>query len=83
VQEGKLVQENKARQEVNQTKESTSTRQKSISVTEIRKSVKIAAHNINGLKGNRHKLDILIDKFEEDNYDIVGVIETNITKKEG
>ena len=56
---------------------------KSMSAIEVRKSIKVATHNINSLKGNRHKLEILIDKLREEDYDIVGVIETNITEKEG
>src|SRR5437868_429735 len=47
-----------------------------------RKSIRIAAHNINGLKGNRHKLEILIDKLNEEDYDMIGVIEINISEKE-
>ena len=48
-----------------------------------RKSIRIVAHNINRLKGNRHKLEILIDKLNEEDYNMIGVIETNISEKEG
>jgi len=54
-----------------------------IMIAEIRKRINIAVHNINGLKGNRHKLEILVDKLEEEKYDLVGIVETNISEKEG
>jgi len=54
-----------------------------IKIAEIRKRINIAVHNINGLKGNRHKLEILVDKLEEEKYDLVGIVETNISEKEG
>ena len=66
VQEGKLIQQNRAVQKINYTKES-------IIAIEVRKSIKIAVHNINSLKGNRHKLEILADKFEEEYYDMIGI----------
>ena len=47
---------------------------KSMSAIDVRKSIKIVAHNINNLKGNRHKLEILIDKLREEDYDMIGVI---------
>ena len=56
---------------------------KSMSTIKVKKSIKIATYNINSLKGNRHKLEILIDKLREEEYNMVGVIETNITEKEG
>ena len=76
VQEGKLIQQNRAVQKINYAKEITT-------VIEVRKSIKIAAHNINSLKGNRHKLEILADKFEKEDYDMIGILETNIFEKEG
>ena len=54
---------------------------KSMIAIKVRKSIRIAAHNINRLKGNRHKLEILIDKLNEEDYDMIGVIETNILEK--
>ena len=54
-----------------------------IMIAEIRKRINIAVHNINRLKGNRHKLEILVDKLEEEKYDLVGIVETNISEKEG
>ena len=50
---------------------------------EVRKSINIATYNINRLKGNRHKLEILVDKLEEEDYDMIGIVETNISEKEG
>src|SRR6266480_5333300 len=54
-----------------------------ITIAEIRKRIKIAVHNINGLKGNRHKLEILVNKLKEEKYDLVGIVKTNISEKEG
>ena len=53
-----------------------------IKIAEIRKRINIAVHNINGIKGNRHKLEILVDKLEEEKYDLVGIVKTNISEKE-
>ena len=54
-----------------------------IKIAEIKKRINIAIHNINGLKENRYKLEILVDKLEEEKYDMVGIVETNISEKEG
>src|SRR5205085_10498738 len=54
-----------------------------IKIAEIRKRINIAIYNINGLKGNRYKLEILVDKLEKEKYDLVGIVETNISEKEG
>jgi exonuclease III len=40
-------------------------------------------HNINGLKGNRHKIEPIIERIENKSLDIIGIVETNITSKEG
>src|SRR5437868_519004 len=76
VQEGKLIQQNRAEQKINYTKEN-------VKAIEVRKSIKIAVYNINSLKGNRHKLEILVDKFEEEDYDMIAILEMNIFKKKG
>ena len=55
---------------------------KSISTIEVRKSIKIVAYNINSLKGNKHKLEILADKFKEEDYNMINILEMNIFKKE-
>ncbi len=50
---------------------------------ETRKEIKIAVHNINGLKGNRHKIEPIVERIEKNEYDIIGIVETNITNREG
>ena len=44
--------------------------------------LKIATHNINRLKANSYKLDILIDYAIEKNIDIIGINETNILEQQ-
>ena len=55
---------------------------KNVKAVEVKKSINIATHNINRLKGNRHKLEILVDKLEEEDYDMIGLVEMNISEKE-
>ena len=43
--------------------------------------LKIATYNINRLKANSYKLDILIDYAIEKNIDILEINETNILKQ--
>ena len=45
--------------------------------------LKIEIHNINGLKQSTQKLDNLLEWVTEENFGIVGLVETNITEKEG
>ena len=45
--------------------------------------LKIAIHNINRLKANSYKLDILIDYIIEKNIDIIGINKTNILEQQG
>jgi exonuclease III len=45
--------------------------------------LKIACHNINGLKGNRYKIESIAERIESEGYDIIGLVETNISEKEG
>ena len=47
------------------------------------RTLKIATHNINRLKANSYKLDILIDYAIEKNIDIIGINETNILEQQG
>ena len=47
------------------------------------RTLKIATHNINGLKANSYKLDILIDYAIEKNIDILEINETNILEQQG
>jgi exonuclease III len=44
--------------------------------------VKIAVHNINGLKNNQYRLQELIDFGEKMKFNIIGVVETNIKERE-
>ena len=43
----------------------------------------VAAHNINGLKGDPTKLHKLIEWALDENFHIIGLSETNIDPKEG
>ena len=45
--------------------------------------LKIGIHNINGLKQSTQKLDNLLEWITEENFGIVGLVETNISEKEG
>ena len=45
--------------------------------------IKIACHNINGIKQNKQKIDLLQDWIKEEDIGICGIVETNITSKEG
>ena len=44
---------------------------------------KLACHNINGLKRNIQKFDISLDWMNENSCDVLGLVETNISDKEG
>src|SRR5437868_3075762 len=69
-------------QKTNYSRGSTKIIKKNMKTVEVRKSINIAAHNINRLKGNRYKLEILVDKLEEEDYDMIRIVETNISEKE-
>jgi hypothetical protein len=45
--------------------------------------IRIACHNINGIKQNKQKIDLLHEWIQEENIGICGIIETNIMSKEG
>ena len=45
--------------------------------------IKIAFHNINGVKTDNTKIDSLLDIAEEKGLDIIGLCETNIQDREG
>ena len=51
-------------------------------VKESFEQVKIGFYNINSIKGNRTKLQELIDFGIEENLDILGITETNINARE-
>ncbi|CAG8605199.1 6252_t:CDS:2 [Gigaspora rosea] len=44
---------------------------------------KLACHNINGLKRNIQKFDISLDWMNKNLCDVLGLVETNISDKEG
>ena len=48
-----------------------------------KKEIKIACHNINGLKTKGWKLENLIEWANKEELTIVGITEMNITEKEG
>ena len=43
----------------------------------------IACHNINGIKTNKSKLDNLLEWKKLEKIDILGIVESNISEKEG
>ena len=47
------------------------------------KALKVACHNINGIKSKGYKLENIVAWAEEEEVDILGIIETNINEKEG
>src|SRR6185436_9868849 len=55
-------------------------------IESIRKSnleLNIACHNINGMKSNKHKIELVYEWVIDNKIDILGLAETNISKKEG
>ena len=46
-------------------------------------SIKIGTHNINGIKGDRLKVEQLAELGKEENFNIIGILETNIGEQEG
>ena len=55
-------------------------------IESIRKSnleLNIACHNINGMKSNKHKIELVYEWAIDNKIDILGLAETNISKKEG
>ena len=45
-------------------------------------NIRIAIHNINGLKNNWYRLQELLDFGEEKDFNIIGIVETNIKETE-
>jgi len=43
----------------------------------------IACHNINGMKSNKHKIELVYEWALDNKIDILGLAKTNISKKEG
>ena len=52
------------------------------SIVEDYRILNIATHNINGIKGNATKLELLLEQASQEKIDIIGVNETNITEKQ-
>src|ERR1043165_82436 len=50
---------------------------------EGKKEIKIACHNVNGLKTKGWKLENLLGWAEEEEITILGITETNLTEREG
>ena len=45
-------------------------------------SIKVACHNINGIKNNRIKLKTLVEWSKKENVKVLGLVETNSNSKE-
>ena len=60
-------------------KEKNRNRQKLI---EDYRTLKIAMHNINGIKGSFSKLELLLDWAKKEKIDIIGINETNTTERQ-
>ena len=52
------------------------------SIVEDYQTLNIAIHNINGIKGNVTKLELLLEWASQEKIDIIGVNETNTTEKQ-
>ena len=98
VQEGKLGNLNRANKTTNQKQKSkiaerVSVRDRKedtdhdehnecIEIIEDYRTLKIATHNINGVKGNIVKLEMLMDWASREKIDLIGINETNITERQ-
>ena len=51
-------------------------------VVEDYQILKVALHNINGIKGNFTKLELLLDWAYKENIDMIGINETNTTGRQ-
>jgi exonuclease III len=50
-----------------------------VKLVEDYRTLKIATHNVNGLKGNSAKLELLLEWANREKVDMIGINETNIT----
>ena len=48
-----------------------------------KEKIKVRMHNINGLKGDSLKLERLVEYCKKKQFNLMGIIETNINEKEG
>ena len=46
------------------------------------RTLKIATHNINGIKGSFSKLELLLNWAKKEKIDIIGINETNTTERQ-
>ena len=51
-------------------------------IIEDYRTLKIATHNINGIKGNSIKLEALLEWAKQEKIDIIGINETNTTERQ-
>ena len=93
-QEGKLERQNRAETNLNQNTENykgseESRREERRPENDINyrgkgnETIKIGAHNINGIKGDYMKVEQLAEYGKSEGYNIIGIIETNIGEQEG
>jgi exonuclease III len=71
--------------EVEREEEEGSSKSENIASTRFEEKygrLRIAMHNINGLKNNQHRLQDLIDYGESLDLDMIGIVETNIKERE-
>ena len=48
-----------------------------------REFIKIGAYNINRIKGDNMKVELLAEYGKSEGYNIIGIVETNIGEQEG
>jgi exonuclease III/ribonuclease HI len=51
-------------------------------IVEDYRTLKIATHNINGIKGNMDKLEMLLEWASKESIDLIGINETNTTERQ-
>ena len=92
MQEGKLGKQKKAKGKVNhntnrnieQIREQGEEVEEGEAVRSINfQTLKVATHNINGIKGNTTKLELLAKWAKEERIDILGINESNIDERQG
>ena len=76
-------EEKKSKERVEATSINTKQKQLKEKWKEGKKELKIACHNINGLKTKGWKLESLLGWAEEEEITILGIMETNLTESEG
>jgi len=56
-------------------------RSRQVNIEDYR-TLKIATHNINGIKGSFSKLDLILEWAKKESIDIVGINESNTTERQ-